>query len=133
MQPVVSRPAAKLAECVELGMRRLDVIGFAERLERDLPVALEYDPLAPARAHVLELERIEHVRNRPEIVAQGGAAGIEVDPDPASPIIDGDLAKTGPLRGQRPLPVVLVVDEGALAFPVVGPAVEAADEIGLAA
>jgi hypothetical protein len=106
-----------------------DVIGLGEGFDRDLPVALEHDPLAPAVAHPVELELIEMAGRRFEIVTQGPAIGIHVDPDPATPGVDLDLAQPGALLGQHAIPVLLVGNVGAVAIEVVAPAVKAADEL----
>ncbi len=85
-------PTDEVAEAHELRMRARDMVGFVKRLEGNLPIAVEDDPPAPSAAHVLKLEGIEHRRGGLEIVAQGFAIGIQIDPDPSAPGVDLDLA-----------------------------------------
>lgn len=125
---VGGRPAAEVAELVELRMGGCDVVGLVERLHRHLPVALEGQPLSPLAAHVLQPERVEHGGRGLQVLAQWLRGRIHVDPDPAAPGVDVDRGQVGVLRGQRALPVQLLGDVDAVAVLVVGPAVEPADE-----
>ena len=91
-------PSTKVAEFHELRVRRRDMVGFVERLHGDLPIAVEHQPPAPSVAHVLQLKGIEDAGGGLEIVAQGFAAGIHIDPDPTAPGTDADLAEVRALR-----------------------------------
>ena len=124
-------PALELTEPVELRMGGVDVVGLVERLQCDLPVAVEVQPFAPLAPHVLQTERVEDLRGRVQVVLQRFAVGVHVDPQPAAPGVDLHRAQVGVGRCQRALPVRLLADVGARAVQTVCPAVESADE-GLA-
>ena len=121
-------PALEFAEFVELRVRGEDVVGLVERLQRDLPVAVEVHPLAPLAAHVLQAERVEDLGGREQVVGQRLAVGIHVDPQPAAPGVDAHRRQVGVRRRQRALPVVLLTDVRAGAVQTVCPAVESAYE-----
>src|SRR5439155_9140761 len=54
----------------QLRMGGGDMIAFDEGAHRRLPIAREYEPLPPAVAHLVQLERVEHWRHGREIVEQ---------------------------------------------------------------
>ena len=60
--------------------------------------------------------------------AFGGFLAL-VDINKSTPTIDPNGGKRGAVRIYRPVPVVLVKDIGVAAITILGPAVEAADEI----
>ena len=107
------------------------MIRLVEGLQRDLPVAVEVQPLAPLVAHVLQSERVENLRCGEQVVHQRLAVGIHVDPQPAAPGVDLDWGQVRVLRRQRAFPVVLLTNVRARAVQSVCPAVESAHE-GLA-
>ncbi len=96
------RNVPKLDE-LRVGVRH--VVGLHERLEGDLPVAVEDQPVAPPVAHVLELEGVEQGGRGLEVVAQRLAVRVHVDPDPAAPGVDLDVREAGRSRrsGRRPV------------------------------
>src|SRR3546814_12635696 len=81
-------------------------------------------------AHVLQFERIQHAGRRLQILSQRYTIRIHVDPDPAAPGIDLDLAEPRVGIGQRATPIVLLADARAVAVEVERPALERADERG---
>ena len=88
-------PALELAELVELRMRGEHVVGLVEGLHRDLPVAVEVQPLAPLVAHVLQAERVEDLRGREQVVGQRFAVGIHVDRTASRPRCRPEPARDG--------------------------------------
>src|SRR3990167_1736674 len=110
-------------------MRGLNMVGFVESFQCDLPVAIEDAPFAPAETHVLQLERVQHAGDGIQVVEQGLAVGIQVDPDPASPGVHLYGAESGALFVERTLPVFLVRYVGVLAVQVKTPAVIVAEEL----
>ena len=114
-------------------MGALDVVGFEEGFQRDLPVAVEQAPEAEAIAHPVEFERVDQRGDRLEEFAQRAGVRIHVDPDPATPGIDLHRGKAGAAGVKRALPVFLVGDIGGLAIEPEGPGVVVAAEFQLAA
>src|SRR3990167_4153085 len=110
-------------------MRGLDVVGFVESFQGDFPVAVEDAPLAPAETHVLQLEGVQHAGDGIQVVVQGFAVGIEIDPDPASPEVNLDGAQAGTAFVEGALPVFLVRYVGVCAVQVEAPAVIAAEKL----
>ena len=123
----------KLAVFEQLRMRARDMVGLHERFDRGLPVAGIDHPLAPLVAHLVELEGREDTIHIAEKLEQRFAVGVHVDVDPAAPGIDLERGEAGALFIQRAFPVLRIEHESVFAFQVVGPAVEAADEILLLA
>src|SRR4029077_10237145 len=121
-------PTLEFTELVELRMCGEHVVGLVEGLHRDLPVAVEVQPLAPLVAHVLQPERVEYLRSGKQVVRQRFTVRIHVDEQPAGPGVDPNRSEMGVLRGQLALPVVLLADVRARAVESVCPAVESADE-----
>ena len=109
-------------------MRGEHVVGLVEGLHRDLPVAVEVQPLAPLVAHVLQPERVEDLRGGKQVVRQRFTVRIHVDEQPTAPGVDLNRSEMGVLRRQLALPVVLLADVRARAVESVCPAVESADE-----
>lgn len=66
-------------------MRGCNVIGLDERLERNLPIAGEVEPLPPSIAHLFDLKWIQPRGYRIEKLLQRFAIRIEVDKDVTAP------------------------------------------------
>src|SRR3546814_13886959 len=111
-------------------MRDVDVIDLVECLGGDLPVAVEDHPATPAHAHVLQLERIQHAGRRLQILSQRYTIRIHVDPDPAAPGIDLDLAEPRVVIVQRATPIVLLPSPLAVPVAVDRPAMEGPTDRG---
>ena len=77
-----------------------DVVGSAEGLQGDLPVAVEAQPSAPFAPHVLQPERVEDLGGGCDSLRRF-AIGVHVDPQPAAPGVHADRAQVGVGRQSR--------------------------------
>ena len=110
------------------------MIAFDEGAHRRLPVAGEIEPLPPGVAHLVQLERIQHRRDWPEIVEQRLAIRIHVDPDPSAPAVALHRLQPDIVGIQRLAPILGRQDESIFAVQIPAPAMKAAIElIGMAA
>ena len=112
----------------QLRMGAGNMIALVERLDRDLPVARKMQPLAPAIAHLLQLERVEHRCRRLQIVTQRRRVRVHADEHPAAPCVDTHVAQPQRIGLQAVAPGILADDADIIAVQIPAPGMEGADQ-----